>query len=61
MAQLLRTLATLTEDLGSVPSAHGTAHSCLQSWESNAFSRLPGAPGKQTVHIHVYRQNTQAH
>lgn len=30
MAQPLRALATLPEDLGSIPSTHITAHNCLQ-------------------------------
>jgi hypothetical protein len=53
MAQCLRALAALPEDLGSIPSTHMAAHNCLQlqSWESNAFFWPPGAPDKQMVHI----------
>ena len=49
MAQQLRALAALLEDLSSIPSTHMVTHSHLNSCSKalDAFSRLPQAP-----HIH---------
>ena len=51
MAQWLRVLTVLPEDLGSIPSIHMAAHNCNSSVPVNL------APS----HRHTYRKNTNMH
>jgi hypothetical protein len=52
MAQKLRATAALLEVLGSIPSTHNAAHSCLAT---------PVAEEQIPSHRHTYGQNTNAH
>jgi hypothetical protein len=51
MAQQLRALAGLPEDLASIPNTHMAAHDCLTS--------VPGNPTPS--HRHTCRQNTSVY
>ncbi|CAH6901579.1 Dclk2 [Phodopus roborovskii] len=46
MAQWLRALAALPEDLGSVPSTHMATHSCLYNSSSRKLKNLDTGPGR---------------
>lgn len=52
MAQKLRALVILTEDLGLVPSTHREANNSVLK-ESNALFWPLRATGMHTVHIHM--------
>jgi hypothetical protein len=54
MAQKLRRLAILAEDLSLVPILHGVAHYYPLTPQSGALFRLLWVPGTHAVYVHTY-------
>ena len=61
LAQGLRALAALLEDMGSIPTAHMVADPGLQFQETDALFWHPQAPSTQVMCRHTCRQNTHLH
>ena len=53
MAQQLKALVALAEDLGLVPSTYMIVHVIhkLEFWKSGALFRIPQAPGMHMVYV----------